>query len=297
MWRIAVVAFAFLASIPGCLSVTQYFSSPLFSPTVLFGNSRKLVQNRETEDQFMFKLSCSYSGPFPYTASLRGPTGKHRCGAVLIRPNVVLTAASCVDDSRNNNRYNDSGIRQVFLGGFLRDDPIQKRKPVLTIIHESYTGDPKDGFDIAMIKLNKPTCLKPVPFIGRQTSPGEVYTLLGFGRTGPKLPFSTALLGANVTNYNIRQCNEIFGANPPLDDRKVCTKNSSCNCASSCEGDEGGPIILRETTLKFEDTLIAIASYSNGDCTVPGSFSVHTDIQPYENWIMRQLHSRAFMKY
>lgn len=239
----------------------------------------------------MFKLSCSSSGPFPYTASLRDPTGHHRCGAVLIRPDAVLTAASCVDP-RN---HNDANISQVFLGGFYRDDPIQKRKPVLTIIHESYTGDPRGGYDIAVIKLNKPSCLEPVPFIGRQTDAGEVYILLGFGRTGFNAPFATALLGANVTNFNINQCNKIFGADPPLDERKVCTKNLLCNCGASCEGDEGSPVVLRETTLKFEDTLIAIASYSEGGCGLPDTFSVHTDIQPFENWLMRQLQSEKFL--
>eukprot|EP00210_Caulerpa_lentillifera_P008336 g7952.t1 len=241
--------------------------------------------------QRMINLSCNFTGPFPYTASVRNSTGQHRCGAVLIATDTVLTAASCVH-CRNGS---DDHISEIFLGGFNRDNPIERRSPALTIIHENYTGDPVDGNDIALIKLNQSTCLRPVPNIGRQTAAGEQYMLLGFGRASSNSTLSSSLRGANVTNFDIQQCNEIFGAETPLDEKKVCTRNLDCNCASSCEGDEGGPIVLRETVLRFEDTLIALASYSNGDCGVNGSFSVHTDIQEYENWIMRQRQSKKFL--
>lgn len=290
MWRNTVSTLALFFVLPFLLSSTSFVTCiKTTEPNTTF-NGRKLAQGSKTKTPPMFPPSCSRTGPFPYTASLRGPAGGHRCGAVLIRPNAVLTAASCVDP-----RNQLESIKEVFLGGFSVDDPIQKRTPVATLVHEKYTGDPRDGYDIALVKLNNDSCLKPVPFLGRQTAPGEVYILLGFGRTGPNEPFASTLQGANVTNFDIKQCNDIFGADPPLDHKTVCTRKQDCSFAALCEGDEGSPIVLRETTLKFEDTLIAIGSYTDGLCGLPGSFSVHTDIQLFENWIMRKLQSADFL--
>jgi len=224
--------------------------------------------------------SCKFQGPFPYTASLRTEAG-FRCGATLITKDAVLTAASCAQDQ----------ITEVFLGGFEREVPIKRRNVSSVVIHPDFNGNPVDGNDLAIIKLSSKTCLKPVPNLGSNVFAGQQYFVLGFGQTGPYEPIAGSLLGANVTNYEIITCNSSFGVMPPLTELQLCTQNLACNCGAICSGDEGGPVILRETTLDFVDTLVGVMSYStgNGTCSEAESYGVHTNVQPYLNWIQRTL--------
>ena len=242
------------------------------------------------EEPPYFELSCNFSGPFPYTASLRDENGTYRCGAVLIEKNAVLTAASCVDSARHGAR----DVSEVFLGGFDREVPIERINMKAVFIHPDYTGNPMDGADLAVVKLAEETCLSPIPFIGRQTDRDENYLILGFGRTGPLDPLSGALQGANATNLELVTCNDALDSDQLLGEEKICTQTPQCSCASICEGDEGGPLVYRETLFEFKDTLMGIMSYSTRSCEEKGGFGVHTDAQLFKNWIERTVQSQAF---
>ena len=237
-----------------------------------------------------FEHTCDFQGPFPYTASLRDANGDYRCGAVLIRDDVVLTAASCVVTQAGE----PVALSEVYLGGFEREMPIERRPVVAVFPHENFTGNPVDGDDIAIVKFSGGTCMMPVPNIGRQTAAGEQYIVLGFGRTGPDQPFAAIQHFSNVTNFDIMTCNVAFGVTPPLDETQICTQGTGCKCGTICEGDAGGPLILRETVLVFDDTLMGIMSYATAPCDQEG-FGVHTDVQLYLNWMDTVMQSPEFM--
>lgn len=234
------------------------------------------------------QFSCDFQGPFPYAASIRDELGMFRCGAVVIQSNAVITSASCIDPSLHNGL----SISEVFLGGANRENPIEKRPIASIILHQDYNGNPRDGADLAIVKFQKETCVKPIPNLGKATAPGEYYLLLGFGRTASDEPFAGELHVGNITNFELSHCNATNKT--PLDPRHLCTQGVRCQCGSTCEGDEGGPIVYFGTQAVFEDILVGVQSFATGVCEEVGTFGVHTAIQPYLNWIMRALQSPLF---
>lgn len=246
-------------------------------------SSRLLTQTSEpVPDHFNF--SCDFQGQFPYMASLRDDFGNYRCGATLISDAAVLTAASCVDPILQDN----IGISEVFLGGQDREVPVQRRPVTAVYPHESYTGDPREGNDIAIVRFSGGTCMKPIPFLGGIPFPGETYLILGYGQTGPFEPLAGGLLGGNQTNFEIAECNA-DGIDPPLDEGRICTQAPDCNCPSICSGDEGGPLVRIETIARFEDTLMGVISYGTSFCGEGDGYSVYTNVLFHRDWILNAL--------
>lgn len=61
-------------------------------------------------------------------------------------------------------------------------------------------------------------------------------------------------------------------------------KNSLIACSL---GDEGSPIVHAPFSREYEDSLIAIASYTEGDCDESGSVAVAMNVRKFKGWIKR----------
>lgn len=224
-------------------------------------------------------FSCDFQGQFPYMASLRDDFGDYRCGATLIWDDAVLTAATCVDPTL----HDDIGISEVYLGGQDREVPVQQR-PVTTIyVRDEWTGDPRDGYDIAVVKFSGGTCLEAIPFLGRETAFNETYIILGYGKSGPFEQLAGGLLGGNQTNFDIETCNQSI--DPPIGEERVCTQSPLCNCPSICDGDEGGPLVHSPTIELFEDSLVGVISYGTSLCGEGDGYGIYTDVLYHRDWI------------
>lgn len=73
--------------------------------------------------QFGTKAPC---GRYPYMASLRDRKNKHICGGVLVKPEWVLTSASCVDFNANPSPPEDQAA-VVVVGACNLDDELNER--------------------------------------------------------------------------------------------------------------------------------------------------------------------------
>jgi len=226
------------------------------------------------------EFSCEFQGQFLYMASLRDDFGNYRCGATLIAPSIVLTAATCMDPLMHDG----VGVSEVYLGGQDREVPVERFPVTAFARHGNYTGDPREGNDIAVVKFAGETCMKPIPFLGKPSVEGETYLILGYGRTGVFEPLAGGLLAGNQTNFDIATCNA-DGVDPPLDEGRLCTQSPKCNCPSICEGDEGGPLVYSETIEAYTDTLMGVISYGTTVCGEGDGYGVYANVFAYRDWI------------
>ncbi|GMH42062.1 hypothetical protein BSKO_09981 [Bryopsis sp. KO-2023] len=251
------------------------------------GASRDLLQfsGQVLPDDFKIpKGTCKRAGPYPFMVSVRDRNGDHLCGGVLIKKDAVLTAAHCVDVRVSTN---SNPRPTVFLGGWDRDNPIEKRKTVDTIVPESWTGDVIDGSDIAILKLDKPSCLLPMPILGTKLKPSQELEFLGFGRSSIGGSFSFLLQAGKFKYVTNKRCAKAFDLKEDLTFRSVCIKGP--NSAGVCAGDDGGPVLHRPTIYEFKDELVGIASYTTGDCTDVDAISIFTRVKAFIPWIKRSL--------
>lgn len=232
--------------------------------------------------------SCSNSGPYPFMVSVRDRNGDHLCGGVLIRPDAVLTAAHCVD-VRVSTKANPRPA--VNIGGWDRDNPIEKRKTIDTHVPDAWTGDVIDGSDIAVLILNEPSCLLPIPNLGSKLKPSQELDFLGFGRSSIGGSFSFLLQAGKFKYITNKRCEEAFDLKADLTPKSVCIKGP--NSAGVCAGDDGGPVLYRPTIFEFRDELVGIASYTTGECTDVDAVSIFTRVKPFISWIEEKLEESA----
>jgi len=234
---------------------------------------------------------------FPWMVSLKGATDLHYCGASLISPRWVLTAAHCA--------------KIVFIGTFagdvavvgLHDRQNDKEEGVQTItIEAKFTipsyDNPDRANDIALLKLKEPAvmgptvmppCLPELGDFGDASSfhPGMNCFLSGWGKHGPT---------ENIPSDIYSQPWILRRAKLPLVDDATCSQvylegagfniQSTMQCAggageTSCNGDSGGPLVCEVDGRWYQ---VGIVSFGPSPCdaAIP---AVYTRVAAYVDWI------------
>jgi secreted trypsin-like serine protease len=146
------------------LSLLILFSCWLFPFT-----AHALVNSTEVSD-------AEFVAEFPWTVALVHPgRDRNACGAVLIAPEWVLTAAHCLQG------------KTVALVGHADRRKAQSIKITRKIIHPEYSKGPR-SYDIALVQLAEPVAGQyvsiPTESVARKLIvPGGVAELLGWGFT------------------------------------------------------------------------------------------------------------------
>jgi hypothetical protein len=210
----------------------------------------------------------THPGEYPYFATTKSSA---LCGASLIHPDILLTAAHCqVDFARDT---------VVYVGAHVLDTlatSAEKRTIIRQYPHP-------DNRDLMLFQLNKPVDTLPVvtlnsdPDLPRLNS---TLTAIGFGATSTEpLIYSENLMAVDVYPVDpdtcVRQYNETVTVDP---DTMLCAGRSLPN-HDSCNGDSGGPL-LDKTTGKQ----VGIVSFGKG-CGDPDFPGVYTRVSTYKSWI------------
>jgi hypothetical protein len=229
----------------------------------------------------------------------------HRCGASLIAPNLVVTAAHCVA----KGKYAGDGMRKVLVERRVRIGTMYLGSGGTTYaidgvaIPSSYRPDKQDN-DIALllIKADRDTVPIKVPTIAvgqRSPAGGTPLAALGWGYTGEVAAQANPLfnvareLQRNPTHLQVGimntlpalQCRKklaqkwadamlcMVSPPPPADDPN--------RIVFSCRGDSGGPLVR---DFGKRDELVGVTSWSMG-CGHNGFPSVYTDVTKFARWI------------
>ncbi|XP_006877907.1 PREDICTED: vitamin K-dependent protein C-like [Chrysochloris asiatica] len=262
-------------------------------PTVKFPCGRTVKKKRnnlkrdvDQVDPRLVNGKTTRWGESPWQVILLNSKKKLICGAVLIHPSWVLTAAHCMENTKKLTvRLGEYDLRR--WENWEVDLDIQN-----ILIHPNYSKSTSDS-DIALLHLAKPAilsqtivpiCLPDSGLSERElTQVGQEMVVTGWGYHNEAKSNRTFVL--NFIKIPMAPRNECIQV---MDN--VVSENMLCagilgDPRDACEGDSGGPMV---TSFRGTWFLVGLVSWGEG-CGRLNNYGIYTKVSHYLDWIHRHI--------
>lgn len=239
----------------------------------MFKTSR-IVGGQDTEE-----------GEFPWQVSLHIKSYGHVCGATIISPRWLVTAAHCVQDD-GKTRFSQPGTWEAYLGLHTQrkiGSAVVKKNLKQIIPHPNYNAYTFDN-DIALMELDSPVTysdyIRPIclPAPQHDFPTGNTVWITGWGATREGGFAATVLQKAQVRIINPSVCNDLMGGQ--ITSRMMCA-GVLTGGVDACQGDSGGPLSSPSNNRMF---LAGVVSWGDG-CARRNKPGIYTTVTKYRGWV------------
>lgn len=268
-----------------CLRRTWDAGDNIFA--VIAGSMGRPVANKTKNEPLIHGGKSAQGGEIPWQGALlrrdQSIAGFLLCGAVLISPSWLLTAASC-------------GQPDSVSAGILNRPTASQGVPIERWIpHELFESYREARFhDIALIKVSRPFLdVQPIDLSQKdqEVVANEPLTVSGWGVTEDGI-LAGVLKKATIYPVDLNTCHrryeDLFGNGFRFPDNQFCAQNPKTDVSKA---DIGGPVF--RPTSRNRATLVGIVSwFKDPDQSSAKYPRVFTDVAKYIDWIEGNINTK-----
>lgn len=285
-----IVGVGLLAALSGPLRVDAQERRQTLGPSQEYGSEpyREAVRRfLAREEPKIVGGRPAPEGAFPWQVSLSvswivDPYRAHFCGATIVSPTWLVTAAHCVEGLTPRDVSITAGTNWLGIGGI----KVNVRR---IIVHPEYVAA-VSGRDIAIVETFDPLPLGewiaavPLNQDDENPAPGIGLVAVGWGATVQGGSTVRDLRFVEVPAVSSADCNRPLAYDGRIMPDMLCAGVMSGGM-DACQGDSGGPLTVDTGS---HPVLAGVVSWGDG-CALPNRVGIYTRVSVFAGWIRQCL--------